>query len=242
MMKTQTSTETNPIQTTEREYLKYTFFKVDSQWRRVDSANKSAAKQDFASITTGFGNQNILSSYSLVGTRGDSDFMLWTISKRLEGFQELASNLLSSTLGKYLETPYSYLAITRQSEYLGGHQHEGQEGASLSRRPGNSKYLFVYPFVKKREWYFLPHEERRLMMAQHFKIGHKYPSVQIHTGYSFGLDDQELVLAFETDKPADFSELVMELRSSEASRYTALETPIFTCIRMPINEILNLLG
>lgn len=242
MMKTQTSMETNPIQTTEREYLKYTFFKVDSQWRRLDSANRSAAKQDFASITTSFGNQNILSGYSLVGTRGDADFMLWTISRRLEDFQELASNLLSSILGKYLETPYSYLAITRQSEYLGDHQHEGQEGASLSRRPGNSKYLFVYPFVKKREWYFLPHEERRLMMAQHFKIGHKYPSVQIHTGYSFGLDNQEFVLAFETDKPADFSELVMELRSSEASRYTAIETPIFTCIAMPINEILNLLG
>lgn len=241
-MKTQTSTETNTIQTTEREYLKYTFFKVDAQWRRLDNENKSAAKQEFVSITNRFGKQNILSSYSLVGIRGDADFMLWTISRRLEDFQELTSNLLSLTLGKYLEIPYSYLAITRQSEYLGGHQHEGQEGASLSRRPGSSKYLFVYPFVKKREWYFLPHEERRLMMAQHFKIGHKYPSIQIHTGYSFGLDDQEFVLAFETDKPADFSELVMELRSSEASRYTALETPIFTCITMPVNEILNLLG
>jgi len=241
-MKTQTSTETNTIQTTEREYLKYTFFKVDAQWRRLDNENKSAAKQEFVSITNRFGKQNILSSYSLVGIRGNADFMLWTISRRLEDFQELTSNLLSLTLGKYLEIPYSYLAITRQSEYLGGHQHEGQEGASLSRRPGSSKYLFVYPFVKKREWYFLPHEERRLMMAQHFKIGHKYPSVQIHTGYSFGLDDQEFVLAFETDTPADFSELVMELRSSEASRYTALETPIFTCITMPVNEILNLLG
>jgi chlorite dismutase len=241
-MKTQTSTETNSIHATEREYLKYTFFKVDSQWRRLDNANKSAAKQEFVSISNRFGKQNILSSYSLVGIRGDADFMLWTISRRLEDFQELTSNLLSSTLGKYLEIPYSYLAITRQSEYLGTHQQEGQEGASVNGHPGDSKYLFVYPFVKKREWYFLPHEERRLAMAQHFKIGHKYPSVQIHTGYSFGLDDQEFVLAFETDKPADFSELVMELRSSEASRYTAIETPIFTCITMPISEILNLLG
>lgn len=241
-MKTQTSTEASPTQATEREYLKYTFFKVDSQWGRLDSASKSAAKQEFASIVGRFGKQNILTSYSLIGIRGDADFMIWTISRRLEDFQELTSNLLSSTLGRCLETPYSYLAITRQSEYLGDHQHGGQEGASLHRRPGNSKYLFVYPFVKKREWYFLPHEERRLAMAQHFKIGHKYPSVQIHTGYSFGLDDQEFVLAFETDKPADFSELVMELRSSEASRYTAIETPIFTCISMPINEILNLFG
>jgi chlorite dismutase len=80
------------------------------------------------------------------------------------------------------------------------------------------------------------------MMTHHFKIGHKYPSVRIHTGYSFGLDDQEFVLAFETDEPADFSELVMELRGSEASRYTALETPIFTCVQMKVREILDLLG
>lgn len=241
-MKAQISTETKPIQSTEREFLKYTFFKVDPQWRRLEHQERSTSKHEFAGIVKEFGKENIAKSYSLVGTRGDADFMLWTIGKRLEDFQELTSKLLSSGLGKYLNTPYSYLAITRQSEYLGGHQHEGQEGISLSRPPMDSKYLFVYPFVKKREWYFLPHEERRLMMAQHFKTGHKYPSVQIHTGYSFGLDDQEFVLAFETDQPADFSELVMELRSSEASRYTALETPIFTCISMPINEILDLLG
>lgn len=242
VMKTQTSTEAKPTQATEREYLKYTFFKVDSRWRRLENEDKAAARQEFASIASQFGEERILASYSLVGIRGDADFMLWTISRRLEDFQELTSRFLSSTLGKYLEIPYSYLAITRQSEYLGSHHHEGQEGRSLTRQPGNSKYLFVYPFVKKREWYFLPHEERRLMMSQHFKIGHKYPSVQIHTGYSFGLDDQEFVLAFETDQPADFSELVMELRSSEASRYTALETPIFTCVAMPIDEIMNIIG
>ena len=190
----------------------------------------------------GFGQQNDLKSYSLVGIRGDADFMLWTASKRLEDFQEFTSSLLSSSLGKCLDLPYSYLAITRQSEYLGGHHHEGQEDASLTRRLGNSKYLFVYPFTKKREWYFVPYEERKLMMQQHFRVGHKYPSVKIHTGYSFGLDDQEFVLAFETDQPADFSELVMELRGSEASRYTAIETPTFTCIAMGINEILDLLG
>lgn len=241
-MKSQISTETKPVQSTEREFLKYTFFKIDPQWRRLDHQERSMSKQEFGSIVNGFGKENIVKSYSLVGTRGNVDFMLWTVSRRLEDFQELTSKLLTSGLGKYLDTPHSYLAMTRRSEYLRGHQHEGQEDASLSRRPVNSKFLFVYPFVKKREWYFLPHGERGLMMAQHFKIGHKYPSVQIHTGYSFGLDDQEFVLAFETDEPADFSELVMELRSSEASRYTALETPIFTCIAMPINEILDLLG
>jgi chlorite dismutase len=239
-LSTHTSTETDQIETTERVFLKYTFFKVDPQWRRLTTKEKEDSKQQFSSILESFTKENVLKSYSLVGIRGDADFMLWIVNKNLEAFQDLTSKLLSSNLGKYLEIPYSYLAMSRQSEYLGGHHHEGQE--DLTQVPTGARYLFVYPFVKKREWYFLPHEERRLVMAQHFKIGHKYPSVKIHTGYSFGLDDQEFMLAFETDKPADFSELVMELRSSEASRYTALETPLFTCIAMGINDILDLLG
>jgi len=241
-VKTHVSTDVEPVQITERQFLKYTFFKVDPQWRRLTTEEKSSSKHEFASIVTSFAKDNALKSYSLVGIRGDTDFMLWTIAGQLEQFQELTSDLLSSNLGKYLEIPYSYLAMTKKSEYLGGHHHEGQEGTSLTSSPNNLRYLFVYPFIKKREWYFLPHEERTKMMAQHFQIGHKYPSVQIHTGYSFGLDDQEFVLAFETNQPADFSDLVMELRSSEASRYTELETPIFTCIATPIHEILTLLG
>jgi chlorite dismutase len=184
----------------------------------------------------------ILKTYSLVGIRGDTDFMFWTISRRLGDFQDFISSLLSTELGKYLEIPYSYLAITKKSEYIGSHHHPGQEGTSLIQRLGEGKYLFVYPFTKKREWYFLSFDERRVAMAEHFKIGHKYPSVKIHTGYSFGLDDQEFVLAFETDMPADFSDLVSELRSSEASRYTAIEIPLFTCTSMDIKDILKVLG
>lgn len=211
-MATETATDELPIQAAEREFLKYTFFKLDSQWRRLDKKQKTESKQQFAAVVQSFAKRMILKGYSLVGVRGDADFMLWTISKRLEDFQDLVSGLLSTELGQYLVIPYSYLAITRKSEYLGGHKHAGQEGTALTQQPAWGNYLFVYPFTKKREWYFLPFEERRVAMAEHFKIGHKYPSVKIHTGYSFGLDDQEFVLAFETDKPADFSDLVMELR------------------------------
>ena len=240
-MKTEITSEPKSPQSTQREFLKYTFFKLDSEWKRLDERQREIDKQHFELLVKNFSAKNILKSYSLIGIRGDCDFLLWTASRRLEDIQQFIASLLSSNLGKYLITPYSYLAMTRKSEYLGTHQHEGQEGFEF-QNPVESKYLFVYPFIKKREWYFLPHEERTLMMAQHFKIGHKYPNVKIHTGYSFGLDDQEFVLAFEADQPADFLELVMELRSSEASRYTALETPIFTCANMDIKSILNLLG
>jgi len=227
--------------TAQREFLKYTFFKVDSQWRRLDANQRRLGIEQFASLVEDFGEAHLIRSYSLVGIRGDTDFLLWNISRHLEELQSFTAALLRSEFGKYLGLPYSYLAITRKSEYLGDHEHAGQDGLA-SQSPGISRYLFVYPFIKKREWYFLPHEQRTIMMAQHFKIGHKYPSVRIHTGYSFGLDDQEFVLAFETNEPADFAELVMELRSSEASRYTELETPIFTCVQMRIRDILDMLG
>ena len=238
-METELSPKQPTANVTDREFLKYTFFKVDPQWRRLGEKERETGKREFPAVYEQASKRILVKSYSLVGIRGDTDFMLWSICRNLEDHQNFVSSLLSTTFGRYLSVPYSYLALTRKSEYLAGHQHEGQEGVSLGRRPADAKYLFLYPFTKKREWYFLPHEERRIMMAQHFKLGHKYPSVKINTGYSFGLDDQEFMLAFETDNPVDFSELVMEMRSSEASRYTVLETPLFTCISMKINEILN---
>jgi chlorite dismutase len=80
------------------------------------------------------------------------------------------------------------------------------------------------------------------MMDEHIEIGHRYPSVKLNTTYSFGLDDQEFVVAFETDKPEDFLDLVMELRMAEASRYTERDTPIFSCIMKSLKETLDTLG
>ena len=181
-----------------------------------------------------------LSFFSLVGIRGDADFMVLAESPTLDPFQTLVSDLLATKLGRYLEVPYSYLAMTRLSRYLGSHRHPGQDGAPGGR--SKSRFLFVYPFVKKREWYRLPFPERQRIMAEHFKIGHRYPSIKINTGYSFGLDDQEFVLAFEGDDPSEFLALVEELRVTEASKYTELETPIFTCVRTDASRLTLLLG
>ncbi|MBI2956336.1 MAG: chlorite dismutase family protein, partial [Acidobacteria bacterium] len=90
--------------------------------------------------------------------------------------------------------------------------------------------------------YKMTESSRQGMMKEHIQIGHKYPRVKLNTTYSFGLDDQEFVLAFESDYPEDFLGLVMELRESEASRYTLRDTPIFTCVHRPIDEVLGLLG
>jgi chlorite dismutase len=212
-------------------YVKYTFFKLDPAWRKLSPEEREFSKKQFLSSLSG---EKIRPrSYSLVGTRGDADFMVWTITDSLETIQSFHSGLLKTEMGKYLSTPYSYLAMLRPSEYF---------GRPSEKEPVDSKYLFVYPFSKKREWYSVPFEERRRIMKDHVQAGQKYPSVTIHTSYSFGIDDYEFILSFETDHPEDFLNLVMDLRTTEASKYTALETPIFTCINVEPEKMLDLLG
>src|SRR5918912_275665 len=204
--------------------------------REQDKRSVAAVIEEFAPRFV------VLRTYSTVGTRGDCDFMIWAVTERLEGLGELQTALNTSRMGAFLETPFSYLAMTKRSMYVGEHTHPGQEGTRTRIKPGKAKYLFVYPFWKTRPWYQLPLEERQAMMNEHIRVGHKYPSVKINTAYSFGLDDPEFVVAFETDSPADFLDLVMELRESGASAYTLRDTPIFTCLWMKPGEALDAIG
>src|SRR6266542_2997856 len=109
-------------------------------------------------------------------------------------------------------------------------------------QPSAAKYLFVYPFIKTRGWYALPKQERQRMMDEHVRIGRTHPTIRLNTTYSYGLDDQEFIVAFEGDNPGEFLDLVMELRESEASSYTARDTPTFTCVQMSLWDMLDTLG
>lgn len=229
-------------QTAKRQFVNFSFYKLDPAWRRLPEEERTRGKQEFLRAAESYQGQVLVIPYTLVGIRGDCDFMLWRISYNLELFQEMTSKLLATGLGRYLTTPYSYLSMTKRSIYVDHHTHEGQESKRLQIIPGKCKYIFVYPFVKTREWYLLTKAARQGMMDEHIEIGHRYPSVKLNTTYSFGLDDQEFVVAFETDKPEDFLDLVMELRSAEASRYTERDTPIFTCIMKSLKEALDTLG
>jgi chlorite dismutase len=225
-----------------REFLKYTFYKVRPEWRHLPGDEKNEQKMEFAALLHDLEDDVTLRCYSLEGTRGEVDFMVWAIDPVIDTFRDMARKISSTRLGRYVDTPYAYLATSKRSQYLGGHAHEHQDGAGKPIRPLGSRYLFVYPFTKKREWYSIPFERRQEIMREHFRIGHRYPDVMIHTAYSFGLDDQEFVLSFEADDPLDFLDLVMELRSSEASQYTEKETPIFTCILSTPESMLEGLG
>ena len=223
-----------------RQFVRYSAYKVRPEWRSLESDRKAAGRRELAAVIDELSDGMLIRGYSLMGTRGDADLMLWAASDRLEQIQGLATRIFSTELGRHLDTTHSYLAMTKKSMYIDKHRHARREGLEIV--PVGRKYLFVYPFVKTRAWYALDDESRQDMMRAHFAVGHKYPSITINTSYSFGLDDQEFVIAFEGDDPGEFLDLVMELRLSKASSYTERDTPILTGVFMSMEEVLESLG
>jgi chlorite dismutase len=209
----------------ERNYVKYTFVKVNPAWRRRTAAERAADKREFAAACREFADMHFLRTYSLVGTRGDCDLMVRAIAGRLEPIHELHVLLNQTGLMRYADIPHSYLAMTKESPYTDDPDRPAEP------RPGaDSKYLIVYPMWKKREWYGLSADQRAGIMRDHIAVARRFTGIETNTAYSFGLDDQEFVVAFDADDPAEFLDLVQELRTTESSAYTAAETPIFTCI------------
>src|SRR3970040_1333940 len=224
-----------------RQVVKFTFFRVDPAWRRLPTDERERTKSELCAAVESFGDRLVIRSYSLVGMRGDADFLLWQIGDRLEDAQELTTAVFSTAMGPYLSVPHSYLAMTRRSIYISPEEGGGPASRTVIA-PTEAKYMFRYPFVKTRDWYKLPKETRHAMMDEHIAVGRRYPSVKLNTTYSFGLDDQEFVVAFETDEPTDFLDLVMELRETQASAYTLRDTPLFSCIPMGLREALGTPG
>ncbi len=223
---------------------------VTPEWRRLDEDARAAQKREF--VRAAQDDAVRVHSYSLVGTRGDADVLLWCVAEDLEPIRELESRLAGTRLWSYATRPYAYLAARRRSPYLGGrgpgsaseasveHTHAGSENSRVEAGPvGDTPYVVIYPLTKKRSWYALPHEERTRIMAGHFAVGHRYPDIRIHTAYSFGIDDNEFVVAFEVPDVRRFLTLVADLRETESSAYTEKETPIFVGAAMPLERALD---
>jgi chlorite dismutase len=219
---------------TSTQYVAYTLYKVDPGWRRLPVEERAAGKEALAEVVAAWQERIELRMYSLVGVRPDVDFMFWKLTERYDDLRELAVDLNATPIAGYLETPYSYLAATKPSQYF-------EEKSKRPRRvvPRGAPYLVVYPFVKKREWYSLPLDDRRRAMTEHAAVGGRFSTITNHTTYSFGIDDQEFMTAFECESPADFLQLMMTLRETEASRYTERDTPIFVGTAQELPEILD---
>ena len=176
-------------------------------------------------------------SYSTLGLRDDAEFLFWFAAETVEEIQNVISKLYLTVFGKYIIPSRVYLSCTRPSVYA-------RKGRTLSFVAGEEprKFVIVYPFTKTREWYLLPKEQRQKMMDQHIDVSEKYPQVILNTTYSFGISDQDFMLAFECDNLRDFQNLIMDLRQTPVSAYIAVDTPMITCVKKDIVPIITSLG
>jgi len=225
-----------PVQ---RQFVSFAFFKLDPQFRRLNDHEKIQARSEFLKQFQAPRQGLICLTYSTVGLKADCDFLLWRIGSSPDLFQQHQQAINKSRLGAFLSTPHTMLSMTKRSMYIDKLDPFHTAESRTHIIPGKRKYLFVYPFVKTRDWYLMPLEDRQQVMDVHIRVGNKYPSVKLNTTYSFGLDDQDFVVAFETDEPKDFLDLVMELRETQSSKFTQRDTPIFTCVQAPMENILD---
>ena len=224
-----------------RQFVNFTFYRALPDWRMLSDDEKRNCKQGFMKTVDDFRQDLLIRTYSTVGLRTSADFMIWRIGCDLEPMQEMTGRLNATQLAKYVEPTKSLLSMTKRSMYIEKNCSEQPEDR-VHVVPGQSDYLFVCPLLRTRDWYARPQEQRQEMMEESVRIGSKYRSVRLHTTYSFGLDDQEFVVAFETDKPSDFLDLVQELRETKASSFTLRDTPMFTCRQRTLAECLDALG
>ncbi len=223
------------------QFLNYAFFKLDPAFRRLSRDERGAAVQELISLVREWEARDdiIIRTYSVVGLRADCDFMIWRIANDLANFQAMQAALNTTSLAGYLHQPYSFTSLQKRSQYV--NRIEGA-GHGVEILPGQGKYLFVYPFVKTRAWYDLSPHARQGMMDEHINAASPFKGVRINTSYSYGIDDQEFVVSFDSDHPQEFVDLVGRLRYTAASLYTLRDTPMFTCAKVNIDTILSQLA
>jgi chlorite dismutase len=211
---------------------------LDPAWRRTGADERRADVDAFCAAASRAERQLVQHSYSTVGLRADGELLLWRMAESIEAIEETAADLQSAGLGRWLSQAHSFIGLTRPSQYV--RRPTSQEQSLFAGE--RSRYLVVYPFVKSVGWYLTPADERQQVMRGHMKVGHRYPQVRQLLAYSFGLDDQEFVVAYETDDLVAFQDLVRDLRETESRRSTVRDTPILTGIHRPLGEILALLS
>jgi chlorite dismutase len=210
---------------------------LDPAWRRLDPAERRADVHEFCDAIARSESNLRQYSYSTIGLRVEGDLLLWRMASQLEYLDATAADLLASGIGTWMSTAFSMIGLTRPSQYV--KRPTTQEQSLFEGK--RSRYLVVYPFVKSVEWYLTPAEERREIMRGHMRVGHKYAQVRQLLAYSFGLDDQEFIVAYETDDLVGFQDLVRELRETESRRSTVRDTPIITGIHRPVADVLAML-
>jgi chlorite dismutase len=210
---------------------------LDPAWRRLSRAERAEDAAAFADAVDGVRGVTTF-TYSMIGLRPGVDVMLWRLAESLDELEAAAAAVLREGIGRSLSVTHSLLGIIQPSQYVKRPTEQEQSLFTGER----SRYLVVYPFTKSAEWYLLGQAARQGIMNEHMRVGHEYPQVRQLLAYSFGIDDQDFLVAYETDDLVAFGNLVRDLRATESRRSTVRDTPILTCVHRPPVEIMELLG
>ncbi len=216
-------------------YFGFSFYKIDPKWRWMADLAKSESAKEVENILGYAGVP--YRSYSNVGLRDDSDFLLWFMAPTADEIQTVTEKLYGTVFGKYVMPSRTYLSCTRPSVYAPGAAPQGFVAGDPPKR-----YAIVYPFTKTREWYLLPQARRQEIMDEHIAVSRKYPQIVLNTTYAFGIHDADFMLAFEVDDIRDFQDLIMDLRETQVSSYVKNDTPMIVCIRKDIRQLIMSLG
>ena len=219
-------------------FVQYTGFKADPAWRRLPFAAREDGREALVRAIEEAAPAIKTYPYSTIGMKTNCDLLLWRKGDSPIAMQDLTSYMLQTGMGQYLEITHSLYGFTRPSNYTKRPTTQ-EQAIDLEDRQA---YLIVYPFSKTTEWFLMSKDVRQGMMNEHMRIGHEYADVRQVLLYATGLDDQEFIVAYETDDLPRFSALVTDLRSTEARRYTLKDTPILTGIRRSLREALALIG
>lgn len=220
------------------QFVQYLFLKVDPQWRRLDASTRAAGRTQFAETLAAAAPGVTTHAYSTLGLKTEAQLMLWWKASDAVTVQDTLGALFATGLGRYCEIAHSLWGLTRPSIYTKRRTAQEQAIDEDTRL----RYLVVYPFSKTIEWYLMSREARQGMMNEHMRVGHEFGDVRQVLLYTTGLDDQEFIVAYETESLERHQDLVIALRSTEARRYTLRDTPIFTAVHRPIGDALSLLG
>ena len=219
-------------------YVHAWLLRLDPAWRRLSADERRADVDSFQAAGERSETRLMQHAYSTIGLRAEGELLLWRMAESIEAVEETAADLLSAGIGQWMTPSISMIGLTRPSQYVKRPTTQEQSLFSGDR----SRYLVVYPFTKSIEWHLASAEERQKVMKGHMRIGHAYPQIRQLLAYSFGLDDQEFIVAYETDDLVAFQDLVRDLRATESRRSTVRDTPIITGIHRPLGDILGLLS
>ncbi|QDQ97588.1 hydrogen peroxide-dependent heme synthase [Tomitella fengzijianii] len=216
-------------------YLMFSVFHVTPGELGADRAAAIAEAEEFFGGLEGRGVE-LRGLYDIQGMRAEADWMMWTHAERIEDLQQVYSDLRRTTALGRASTPYwSNAALHRPAEFNKSHVPAFIAGED----PGD--YVCVYPFVRSYDWYVLPDDDRRRMLAEHGMGARAYPDVRANTVPAFALGDYEWILAFEGPVLADIVDLMRDLRASEARLHVREEIPFFTGPRVPAARLIEAL-